>query len=95
MDNALRYATGKVSIDVRGRTSGAVSITISDDGPGISDTDLPHVFEPGYQGSATGGHQGAGLGMALAHRLINSAAGSIRAVSTNRGARIVVKLPGG
>lgn len=60
---------------------GSVRIEIRDDGPGIPAADLPHIFEPGYQGHSPNGHAGAGLGLALAHRLITSADGTISASS--------------
>ncbi len=60
------------------------------------------MFQPGYRGDPRDGHDGAGLGLALAHRLAVAAGGDIRAVPLTPGAdgaepvaggRFVVLLP--
>ena len=62
--------------------------------PGIAAADLPHIFEPGYRGQSADGHQGAGLGLALANRLITAADGSISAANRNgHGAVLTVTVP--
>ncbi|PND47252.1 histidine kinase [Streptococcus penaeicida] len=55
--NALRYAKSRIAIEEKQGT-----ITISNDGPAISQADLPHVFERFYKGQ--GGQTGIGLAMA-------------------------------
>ncbi|MDR0297185.1 MAG: HAMP domain-containing histidine kinase [Streptococcaceae bacterium] len=53
--NALRYATSEVVLTL----SASGQLTIANDGPAISETDLPHIFERFYKGN--GGVHGIGL----------------------------------
>ncbi len=69
LDNAVKFtpAGGHVRLDVSVR-DGQRSVAISDTGPGIAPSELPHVFERFYRGeSARQGTEGAGLGLAIAH----------------------------
>jgi signal transduction histidine kinase len=92
LDNALRFSRREVVVHVATERQ-VVVITVVDDGPGISDEDLPHVFEPGRRGTGPDPHPGAGLGMSLSRRLIKAAGGSIEATSTDSGALIIIRLP--
>ncbi len=92
LDNAKRFATSEVDVEVTA-LRGWVRIVVRDDGPGIAAADLPHIFEPGYRGETADGHQGAGLGLALAHRLITAADGTISAASNGHGAELTVTMP--
>lgn len=63
--NALRAARdGRVLIRVRDD-----GFTIEDDGPGIAEADLPHLFEPGFRGHDGGSGMGLYISQALAQRL--------------------------
>ncbi|MGM0672763.1 MAG: sensor histidine kinase, partial [Pseudomonadota bacterium] len=53
----------------------AVRISVDDDGPGISDEALDHVFEPFYRGREEGG--GSGLGLFLAQEIVQDHGGAI------------------
>lgn len=74
LSNAIRYARSTVTVEVRGATDasddvddvqgGAVAVTVRDDGDGIDDADMPHLFERCYKGR--GGHFGLGLSIARA-----------------------------
>jgi signal transduction histidine kinase len=93
LDNAKRFAASDVDVEVTA-LRGSVRIVVRDDGPGIAAADLPHIFEPGYRGQSADGHQGAGLGLALANRLITAADGSISAANRNgHGAVLTVTVP--
>ncbi len=72
LSNALRYAKKYISITIN--TEGnLVSITIADDGEGVSLQDRPHIFEKFYKGK--GGH--FGLGLAIAKSAIECMHGTI------------------
>ena len=91
LDNALRHARTHVELRVAGSR-----VDVADDGPGFTPEDLPHVFEPLFRGDrarapATGG---AGLGLAIARRLVEAHGGEVEAANLpTGGARITVTLP--
>ena len=60
--NALRHAKEKISFSIREKSS-SLSLSIADDGSGIPEQDLPHVFDRYYKGSD--GHYGLGLSIAF------------------------------
>ncbi len=81
---------GQLTIQTRG-ASGVVRLTISDDGPGIPDDVLPHVFDAFF---TTKGEEGTGLGLAIARDIIVQHGGHIRAESTpGAGATMLIELP--
>ena len=94
VDNALRHGPpgGSVSVTVQPVGDRAV-LTVSDEGPGIREADLPHVFERFWraQDAPSGG---AGLGLSIAHWIVERHDGTIEAISpAGGGARFEVRLP--
>jgi signal transduction histidine kinase len=87
-DNALRHSPPGAAVEVSWCDRGAtVEVTVADRGPGIDADLLPQIFEPMVRGdrsrnSATGG---AGLGLTIAKRLIESQGGTIAAVNRRDG----------
>jgi len=74
-----------------GKSQGFVEITVSDDGPGISDEMKSSLFEP-FVSSKGGGHSGLGLSIVL--NLINGLKGSIVCESEQgKGTRFKIELP--
>jgi signal transduction histidine kinase len=76
------------------RAGGRVCLQVHDDGPGVPADRREEVFRPGWRGEPGDGHPGAGLGLSLARRLAEAAAGSI-AVAEGPGGRFTVDLPAG
>jgi signal transduction histidine kinase len=72
-----------------------VIVSISDNGPGISSDELPHVFERFYR--ARQGRQkhsgGTGLGLTICKAFIEAHGGTIWAESSPRGMTISFSLP--
>jgi len=71
LSNALKYAPGsKVRIVVR-REGDRAALEISDDGPGIAERDLRHIFDEFYraEGDDAPKADGLGLGLAIVRRL--------------------------
>ena len=67
-------------------------IAVRDGGPGISDTELPHVFDRYWHGRTKKG--GAGLGLAIAKGIVDAHGGTIGVVSkTGEGAEFSFTLP--
>jgi signal transduction histidine kinase len=94
--NAVKFtpAGGNVQVKVDG-ANGEVVIRIRDTGPGITETDLPHIFDRFWQAKRTG-RAGAGLGLAIAKGIIEAHDGRIWAESEpGNGAAFYFTLPAG
>lgn len=96
--NSVKYmdkAEGSVSI--RTRDAGdLVRIEIEDNGSGVDEADLPHLFERFYRADASRGSRngGTGLGLAIAHKIIEDHGGTISASSSKGiGTKIIFTLP--
>ena len=59
-------------------------IVIADEGSGISEEDLPHIFERFYRGSAAR-HSGFGVGMSMAQSIFSRQNGGIKAQNRKEG----------
>ena len=74
LDNAIRYSPTGAPIHLTWIALNArtVEIAIRDHGPGIDPDLLPHIFEPGVRGARErrSDHEGAGLGLTIAKRLL-------------------------
>jgi signal transduction histidine kinase len=97
VDNAIRHTPSGGRVAVEGRRLGStVELAVRDDGPGISDADLPHVFERFYRvDSTTERTPGtSGLGLSIV-RALASAQGGTAMVENVRphGARFVLRFP--
>jgi two-component system sensor histidine kinase/response regulator len=80
--NALKHARGApIEISIARADSEAI-IAVRDSGPGISDAELPHVFDRYWHGRTKKG--GAGLGLAIAKGIIEAHGGRV-AVASKRG----------
>lgn len=75
--NALKFTPegGSVATSAAATPEGVV-FTVTDDGPGIADDDLPRLFEPHWQAKDTA-HLGAGLGLAIAKGIVEAHGGRI------------------
>jgi two-component system, OmpR family, sensor histidine kinase CiaH len=97
VDNALRYTAtgGHVDVDVARRDGSAV-MAVTDTGIGIPPEALAHVFERFYRAdeARTRDSGGAGLGLAIAQKLVEEHGGRISAESTpGTGSTFTVTLP--
>jgi signal transduction histidine kinase len=68
LDNAVKFSPDGASVDVAAKqVDGAVSVSVTDTGPGIDPEQLPRVFDRFYRGdTAHGRAPGAGLGLSIA-----------------------------
>ena len=86
---AIGEGGGRIVMATRRADSECVEITVRDDGPGIAEGDLAHLFTPFF--SRTGG---TGLGLALAAQTVKAHGGSIEAANNpDRGAVFSLRLP--
>lgn len=80
--NSMEHCQAGGTITIRAEEDAlACRISISDDGPGISEEDLPHLFERFYRGTASRESAGFGVGLALARSLISGQGGTLRAAN--------------
>jgi len=98
--NARKYGGSSCNLSVSARqTDGAaVEIEVEDRGPGISASDLPHIFEPFYRGGVASDEQieGSGIGLSLVKHVVDAHGGSIRVSSPDGGgSRFTLLLPAG
>jgi two-component system, OmpR family, sensor histidine kinase CiaH len=97
VDNALRYtgSGGHVEVDVTGRDGSAI-VAVTDTGIGIPPEALGQVFERFYRADEARNRDsgGAGLGLAIAQKLVDEHGGSIAAESApGEGSTFTVTLP--
>ncbi len=97
LDNAIKYTGdgGHVTISTRDIGQGAV-LEISDNGIGIQEDSLPHVFERFYRAekARSRGSAGAGLGLSIVQAICRAHGGSVSITSNGRtGTSVVVHLP--
>jgi two-component system sensor histidine kinase ChvG len=100
--NAVSFSPPNGTIRLSGRQQGqVVEIAVEDEGPGIPEARLEHVFERFYserpRGEQFGTH--SGLGLSISRQIIEALRGTITAENRRgedgrvRGARFVVRLP--
>ncbi len=76
--NALVHNDKNISIVVSIYRNEKTHISISDNGKGISESDLENIFNRYYRGTNTGeNHKGSGLGMSIAKEIVNAHNGDI------------------
>jgi two-component system sensor histidine kinase TctE len=93
IDNALRYTpTGStITLRVDATPSGA-SLAVEDNGPGLSQDDLAHVFQRFWRGSPLPG--GCGLGLAIVREIAHRHGGEATVTAlVPHGLRVALRLP--
>jgi signal transduction histidine kinase len=93
VENALKYAPGApVHLRAR-RENGSTVLSVSDEGPGMSEAERVHAFERFYRGDARGEIPGTGLGLAIAKRAVERAGGTIDIDSApGRGTTVSIRI---
>ncbi|MVM30577.1 HAMP domain-containing protein [Spirosoma sp. HMF4905] len=94
MENGCKYSPDeRVSVRISFE-SGYVQLTFTDQGYGIPESDLPHIFEPFYRSETTMTVKGHGIGLALTKRIIELHRGLIRVESVvGKGTKFWITLP--
>jgi heavy metal sensor kinase len=97
LDNAIKYTPegGRVSLSVRADKDNAL-LVVEDDGPGVAEASLPHLFKRFYRADEAHSRdvEGAGLGLSIVHSICTAHGGSISV--SNRvptGCLVAVQLP--
>ncbi|WP_034210811.1 sensor histidine kinase [Lachnospira multipara] len=95
ISNAIKFTKdgGKISIKEESFED-KVNVTISDNGEGMSEETIRHIFDKFYQGDASHATEGNGLGLALVSRILQLVDGEISVDSKlSEGTSICVSLP--
>jgi two-component system sensor histidine kinase BaeS len=95
LGNALKFTPAGGRVTVQTRPDGADGVlTVSDTGVGIPASELPHVFERFWRGSAAAGTSGSGIGLAIAAELARAHGGTLTAASQpGKGTTLTLRLP--
>lgn len=95
LDNAIKYTGESGEILVSAKTEGdQVVISISDNGPGISPEDLPHIFDRLYRGDKSRSKKGLGLGLSLVQAVTHAHGGRVEVDdASGRGATFTLRFP--
>jgi signal transduction histidine kinase/ribosomal protein L7/L12 len=96
LDNAVKYTPdgGSVTVSVGEEDNGSVVLAVSDTGVGISEEQLPLVFERFYRADPSRSAGGAGLGLSIARQIAEAHGGQIRVESTpGKGSTFTLLLP--
>jgi len=92
LDNAVKFSPPGGTITVR---LAGDRVTVSDEGPGIADEDLPHVFDRFFRSDKARSTPGSGLGLSIVASTVRAHGGWVKAErSPSGGAQFVVRLPG-
>ena len=99
LDNAVKFSHNRSVVEVRGRPAGGkVEISVRDQGIGIPEEDLEHIFERFYkvEGARARNVGGTGLGLAIVRHVVGNHRGEVRVESeVGEGSTFVLTLPAG
>ena len=88
LSNGVRYARSELRLTCRADKR-HVTIRIQDDGDGIAEADLPHIFDRFYMGKSGK----SGIGLALTKEIVHLHKGTIRAYNGDSGAVFEISIP--
>ena len=99
LDNAVKFtpAGGRVSLGAAA-PGGQAEVVVEDTGIGITEEQLPHIFERFYRGdparARSSGAKGAGLGLAIARWIADAHGARIEVTSEpGSGTRVAIRFP--
>jgi signal transduction histidine kinase len=95
LDNAIKFSEdGEISVTATPVPNGGVMVHVTDNGGGIPQEHLPHVFDRFYRVDRSRSSPGAGLGLAIAQQIAHSHGGKIEVTSApGQGTCVSVILP--
>jgi signal transduction histidine kinase len=96
VQNAIRYAGEGATFALRARSWGPSEVLLvgADNGPGVSEDDLPRLFERFYRADRARSSRGTGLGLAIVKHIVVAAGGTVEAMrSPEGGLTIACRFP--
>lgn len=94
LDNAVKWSPPNSTVDVWLQRGAVWTLDVHDQGPGIADEDLPHVFERFYRAASARSQPGSGLGLSIVRQVVLNHGGSVSArVAAEGGTVIHIELP--
>jgi two-component system, OmpR family, sensor kinase len=96
LTNVRTHTPPGTTATVTAETSGGtVTVQVSDDGPGLTTEELPHIFDRFYRAGSPAGQPGTGLGLAIVAATAAAHDGSVHAdLGHPHGLCFTVRLPG-
>jgi signal transduction histidine kinase len=93
IDNACKYSDSHKARILIATDDKFCTVTVKDDGVGISDEDLPHIFNPFFRASHTSELPGFGIGLSICQRIVDLHHGNLSVESKlGKGSSFSVKL---
>jgi signal transduction histidine kinase len=94
IENGLKYvpARGRIELSVR-PVSGAVRLSVSDNGPGIAAEDRARAGQPFVRFGADTAQHGSGLGLSLVAAIVRLHRGRLELQENHPGLKVVIELP--
>lgn len=98
LDNAIKYSPSQSTIAVYNENSDTKAILyVKDQGIGISEKDIPHIFDRFFRADAARNKNqagGYGLGLSIAKKIVRLHKGSIKVVTElGKGSLFIIRLP--
>lgn len=84
---------GAIKVKTTVPRPGWVRVEIIDDGPGIPEAVLPHVFEPRFTTKSGQVRFGMGVGLGVCRTIVSRHHGTMRIRSSSKGTRVIIDLP--
>lgn len=95
VDNALKYSPDGSAVTLAGTSAdGTVSVSVQDQGVGITEKDLPKIWDRLYRAEQSRTTPGLGLGLSLVRAIIEAHGGSVDVASEpSHGSTFTLRLP--
>jgi two-component system, OmpR family, sensor histidine kinase MprB len=86
LDNAIKWSPPGGTVEIRLADG---TLTVRDHGPGIAESDLPHVFDRFYRAASARALPGSGLGLAIVKQAVDDHGGSVTVANADGGGALL------
>jgi two-component system sensor histidine kinase GlrK len=94
LSNAVKFSPDGACVKIKLRRNARyAALDVYDQGPGVREHDVPHIFEPFFRSAASREVVGVGLGLAIAREFVLAHRGELKLVPSTGGAHFRVVLP--